>query len=86
MLHVCNDNLVDYICNKNIDDTCLGKAQLHPNEKGKSTFANNPKNYVQSQQWIYSVDKLAEITNCGIEFLISTPRKVTQYSCRLVLW
>ena len=24
------------------------------------------------------MDKLAEITNCGVEFLISTPRKVTQ--------
>ena len=22
-LHACNDNLVDYICNKNIDATCL---------------------------------------------------------------
>ena len=26
------------------------------------------------------MDKLAEITNCGVEFLISTPRKVTQYN------
>ena len=24
------------------------------------------------------MDKIAEITNCGVEFLISTPRKVTQ--------
>ena len=27
----CNENLVDHICNKNIDVTCLGKAQFHPN-------------------------------------------------------
>ena len=46
----CNENLVDYICNKNIDATCLGKAQLHPNKKGKSIFAKNLKNYVQSQK------------------------------------
>ena len=48
MLHVCNENLVDYICNKNIDATCLSKSQLHPNKNVKSIFANNLKNYVQS--------------------------------------
>ena len=44
----CNENLIDYICNKNIDKTCLGKGQLHPNKKGKSIFATNLIKYIES--------------------------------------
>ena len=35
------DNLVTYIENANIDETCLGKRKLHPNKKGKAFLQKN---------------------------------------------
>ena len=33
----CEENLGDYLCHENIDNTCLGKGRLHPNIKGNPT-------------------------------------------------
>ena len=33
---LCEENLIEYICNKNIDNSCLGKGKLHTNKKGKA--------------------------------------------------
>ena len=38
--HFCDDNLVHYVCNDNIDESCLGKAKLHPNNRLAINFAN----------------------------------------------
>ena len=35
---LCDDNLVSYIENANIDEMCLGKRKLHPNKKGRGIF------------------------------------------------
>ena len=43
---LCNENLIDFISNENIDESCLGKGKLHPNKKGKSFFANNLIKYI----------------------------------------
>ena len=35
----CDENLIKYINNDNLDNTCLGKGNLHPNNKGKAYLA-----------------------------------------------
>ena len=37
----CNDNLVKYLSNNNINESCLGRGKLHPNQKGKAMLAKN---------------------------------------------
>ena len=37
----CEENLLVFLDNKNIDDSCLGRGKLHPNKKGKAYMANN---------------------------------------------
>ena len=44
----CQDNLIDYISNDNVNESCLGKAKLHLNKKGKSVFARNLIDYTKS--------------------------------------
>ena len=39
------DNLLDFICNDNIDETCLGIKRVHLNKKGNSFFVKNLINY-----------------------------------------
>ena len=46
--HVCEDNLIHYLCNDNIDDSYLGKAKLHPNKKGKARLAINFTNFIEN--------------------------------------
>ena len=36
---LCDENQVHYLCNRNVDETCLGKGKLHPNKKGKGFFS-----------------------------------------------
>ena len=43
---LCEENLIDYICNKNIDNSCLGKGKLHPNKKGKAYLAKTFISYI----------------------------------------
>lgn len=38
---LCEENLIAYISNGNIDETCLGIKKLHLNRKGTSIFARN---------------------------------------------
>ena len=45
---LCEENLITYIDNTNIDDTCLGKLKLHPNKKGKTYSAKNLINFIES--------------------------------------
>ena len=42
------ENLIDYIDNSNIDDSCLGVKKVHPNKKGKAYLANNFKRYIST--------------------------------------
>ena len=43
---LCDENLIDYIDNDNIDDSCLGVKQLHPNKKGNAMLAKNIITYL----------------------------------------
>ena len=45
---LCDDNLIDFINNDNIDDSCLSKGKLHLCKKGNAYLANNFINYVKS--------------------------------------
>ena len=45
---LCDDNLVSYIENANIDEMCLGKRKLHPNKKGKAFFAKNLIDFIDT--------------------------------------
>ena len=45
---LCDENLIDFIDNSNIDESCLGKKKLHPNKKGKAFLANNFKHYLST--------------------------------------
>ena len=44
----CEENLITYIDNINIDESCLGNGKFHPNKKGKAFFAKNLINFVES--------------------------------------
>ena len=44
----CEENLISFICNDNIDDSCLGKAKLHPNKKGKAFIAKNDIDFINN--------------------------------------
>ena len=46
--HFCEDNLIHYLCIDNIDDSCLGKAKLHPDKKGKAQLAINFANFIEN--------------------------------------
>ena len=48
LMRFCDDNLIDFISNENIDETCLGKRKLHLNRKGDSYLAVNFIEYLQS--------------------------------------
>ena len=37
----CDENKITYLCNNNIDESCLGLKKLHPNKKGKAFLAKN---------------------------------------------
>ena len=43
---LCEENLIDYICNKNIDNSCLGKGKLRPNKKGKAYLVKTFISYI----------------------------------------
>ena len=45
---LCDENLIDYIDNDNIDDSCLGVKQLHLNKKGNVIFAKNIITYLRA--------------------------------------
>lgn len=45
---LCDENLLDYISHDNIDVSCLGRKQLHPNRKGNSILAKDFINYIHS--------------------------------------
>ena len=38
---LCDENLIRYLNNNNINEGCLAKGKLHPNKKGNSYLANN---------------------------------------------
>ena len=44
----CEENLITYIDNISIDESCLGNGKFHPNKKGKAFFAKNLINFVES--------------------------------------
>ena len=46
----CEENLVEYLSHKNIDDSCLGKGSLHPNKKGKAYLAKNVINCINAMK------------------------------------
>ena len=49
---LCEENLISYICNNNVDISCLGKAKFHPNKKGKAYMAKNFINFISTNvQW-----------------------------------
>ena len=43
---LCEENVITFMCNDNIDDSCLGRGKLHPNEKGKAYLAMNLVNCI----------------------------------------
>ena len=43
----CEENLIDYLCNDNVDETCLGVKKLHLSKKGSAIFAQNLINYMK---------------------------------------
>ena len=43
----CEENLIDFICNDNVDELCLGLKKLHLNKKGNGRFATNIINYTK---------------------------------------
>ena len=67
-LKCCEENLITYIDNTNIDDTCLGKLKLHPNKKGKTYSAKNLINFIESAKRVNPPQqpKTLEITSYGI--------------------
>ena len=44
----CDENLLDFIKNDNIDESCLGSKKLHLNRKGNAYFAKNLIDYIKS--------------------------------------
>ena len=52
-LKQCDKNQVHYLCNRNVDETCLGKGKLHPNKKGKAFLAKNIINFVNNYECVY---------------------------------
>ena len=44
----CDDNLIDFNSNENIDESCLGIKKLHLNRKGNSYLAVNFIEYLKS--------------------------------------
>ena len=48
LMHFCDDNIIDFIPNENIDETCLGIRKLHLNRKGNSYLAVNFIEYLKS--------------------------------------
>ena len=44
----CDENLITFLCNDNIDESCLGVKKLHLNKKGSSIFARNLINFMES--------------------------------------
>ena len=42
------ENLIDYICNDSITDSCLGAKKLHLNKKGCAYLANNFITYIKN--------------------------------------
>lgn len=46
---LCNDNLIDYIDNDNIDESCLSARKLHLINKGNAYLASNFIRYVKSK-------------------------------------
>ena len=43
---LCREYSLDYICNDNIEDDCLGAKKLHLNKKGNSCLAVNFMRYL----------------------------------------
>ena len=41
LMRFCDDNLIDFTSNENINETCLGIRKLHLNRKGNSYLAVN---------------------------------------------
>ena len=37
----CEENLIHFLLNENIDESCLGRGKLHLNRKGSKLFALN---------------------------------------------
>ena len=37
----CDENKTTYLCNNNIDESCLGLKKLYPNKKRKAFLAKN---------------------------------------------
>ena len=46
---LCEENLVDFIDNSNIDESCLGEQKLHLGKKGNAYLASNFIKYVKSK-------------------------------------
>ena len=44
----CDENLLDFIRNDNIDESCLGSKKLHLNRKGNAYCAKNLIDYIKS--------------------------------------
>ena len=44
---LCEENLIDFINNQNIDVNCLGVKKLHLSKKGSAIFACNLIDYME---------------------------------------
>ena len=44
---LCEENLIDFIDNSNIDESCLGERKLHLGKKGNAYLASNFIKYVK---------------------------------------
>ena len=51
---LCKENLIDFIDNENIDESCLGEGKLHLGKKGNAYLASNFIKYVKSKTQIVS--------------------------------
>ena len=43
----CEENLIDYLSNDNIDESCLGIKKFHLSRKGSCIFARNLIDYMK---------------------------------------
>ena len=51
---LCEQNLIDFIDNSNIDESCLGERKLHLGKKGNAYLATNFIKYVKSKSQLNS--------------------------------
>ena len=55
-----DENLIRYLNNNNINESCLAKGKLHPNKKGNSYLANNFMRIIEDIDWRISASIIGQ--------------------------